>query len=94
MTDEINRTLGRIEGTLIEFKDNANKRFDDIHEAANLATNTARVAQEKADNAHAYAKTIVQRAGFAGGTVSFIVLGFVWIIEHTPKAFAFIAGNH
>jgi len=94
MSDEINRTLGRIEGTLIEFKDNTDRRFDEIHAAAKLATTEARIAQGKADEAHAFAKILVQRAGFMGGVVSCVLVGIIWVIEHIPKDLARITGSH
>ncbi len=94
MSDEINRTLGRIEGTLIEFKDNTDRRFDEIHAAAKLATQEARVAQDKADEAHAFAKMLVQKAGFMGGVVSFVLVGIIWIFENIPKTLATISGSH
>ena len=94
MSDEINRTLGRIEGTLIEFKDNTDRRFDEIHAAAKLATSEARAAQDKADEAHAFAKMLVQKAGLVGGVVSFVLVGVIWVIEHIPKALATITGSH
>lgn len=94
MSDEINRTLGRIEGTLIEFKDNAERRFDEIRNAAKLATQEAKAAQEKADEAHAFAKMLVQKAGLMGGVVSFVLVGIIWVFEHIPKAIAAITGSH
>lgn len=83
-----------MEGTLIEFKSNAERRFDEIHAAAELATNEARAAQEKADDAHAFSKQLVQKAGFMGGAVSFIFFGIVWVFENIPKAVAAISGGH
>lgn len=94
MSDEINRVLGRIEGTLIEFKDNTERRFDELNEASRLATIAAKNAQEKADEAHAFAKMLVQKAGLMGGVVSFVLVGVIWVIEHIPRAIASITGSH
>lgn len=94
MSDEINRTLGRIEGTLNEFKDNTDRRFDEIHEAAKLAADAAHNAQEKADEAHAFAQLLVQKAGFMGGVVSFCLVGVIWVFEHIYRAVAVIMGAH
>lgn len=94
MSDEINRTLGKIEGILVEFKNNTERRFDEITEASRLATEAAKSAQERADEAHAFAKLLVQKAGFMGGMVSCILIGIIWVFEHVPKALAAIAGAH
>ena len=80
MSDEINRVLGRIEGTLVEFKDSTDRRFDELKEASRLATDVAQQAQKKADEAHAFAKILVQKAGMTGGVVSFVLVGVIWVI--------------
>ena len=94
MSDEINHTLGRIEGTLIEFKENSERRFDEISHSAKQATEEARTARVKAEAAHEFSKLIVQKAGFMGGVVSFLLVGFVWVIENIPKVFAAVVGAH
>ena len=91
MTDEINRSLGRIEGTLTEFKAHTDRRFDEIKDVISIANKRAELAEKKADDAHQYAQGLVKRAtyyamGFAGAITT--VLFFV-----KNKALAVILGS-
>ncbi len=92
MTDEINRSLGRIEGTLTEFKAHTDRRFDELKDVISLAHKRAEVAEEKAEKAQSYAEGIVRKAtyysmGFAGAITT--VLFFI-----KNKAIASIFGVH
>lgn len=92
MSDEINRSLGRIEGTLTEFKAHTDRRFDELKDVISLANKRAEIAEEKAEAAHEYASGIVRKAtyysiGFAAAISS--VLFFV-----KNKALAMILGVH
>ena len=100
MTDEINRTLGEIKGTLIEFKESTHHRFNEMHdlslitqEKANNAHDLAKEAIETAQDSKSYSESIIQRAGVLAGIVSSIILGLAWVFEHIPKAIAMVF-NH
>lgn len=90
--------LGEIKGTLTEFKDNADRRFDEIKNVANAAHSRADEAHEKADEAIMYAQGIVNKAGWVGTGVAATVTFLFWVadkIHIIPKAIASVfIGSH
>lgn len=92
MTDETSRILilGEIKGTLNEFKEHTDRRFDEIKDVVSEATAMARTAQQLAKDSHNFSRGLVQKAGFVSGSVSLIFFGIVWVFEHTSKAIASI----
>ncbi len=84
--------LGEIKGTLEQFKGDTERRFDELKSVIKVANDRADKAEDRAEEAHEYAKGIVSRAvyysmGFAGAftTILFAVKN---------KAFAAILGLH
>lgn len=92
MSDEINRTLGRIEGTLVEFKDNTERRFDELYNASRAATKAAEQAQIRADEAHDFAHGLVKRAAWMGAGAGIVFSTIAFFIKN--KAIASIFGVH
>jgi len=84
--------LGEIKGTLDQFKDDTSRRFDELKDVIKVANDRADRAEELAEEAHQYAKGIVNKAvyysmGFAGAFTT--VLFFI-----KNKAIAAILGVH
>lgn len=84
--------LGEIKGTLEQFKGDTERRFDELKVVIKAANDRANQAEERADEAHEYAKGVVNKAiyysmGFAGAftTILFAVKN---------KALAAIIGMH
>lgn len=84
----------RLLGVLVEFKSNTEKQLSRIEALSTEAITAANDAKKLAQDSHDYSKSIVQKAGFVGATVSFILFGIFWIVEHIPKAVASIVGVH
>lgn len=91
--------LGEIKGTLNQFKDETERRFDELKDViraandhASAANDRAEKAEKKAEDAQEYSKSIVQKAiyysmGFAGAFSTLI-----WAVKN--KALAAIIGIH
>jgi hypothetical protein len=84
--------LGEIKGTLEQFKGDTERRFDELKIVIKAANDRANVAEEKAEEAHEYAKGVINKAiyysmGFAGAFTTIL-----FAIKN--KALAAIIGIH
>lgn len=84
--------LGEIKGTLEQFKGDTERRFEELKNVVKAANDRASVAEDKAHEAHEYAKGVVNRAiyysmGFAGAFTTIL-----FAIKN--KALAAIIGIH
>lgn len=92
MTEDINRTLGEIKGTLVQFQHDTERRFDELKEGMEAANNRAVQAEKRADDAHEFAHGLVKRAAWMGAGAGIVFSTLAFFIKN--KALAAILGVH
>jgi hypothetical protein len=90
MSDEINRTLGEIKGTLVQFQRDTERRFDDLKDVIRVAHDRAEVAEKKAEEAQKFAQGIINRARWTAATFAVVFSTLAYFIKN--KALAAILG--
>lgn len=84
----------RLLGVLIEFKSGTERTLEDIKESIKEVKKQANDAEERAKEAHAYSRSIVQKVQWVAGGVTVFITGLIYFIEHIPQAIAKITGVH
>lgn len=92
MSDDVNRTLGEIKGTLVQFQRDTERRFDELKHDMVAATDRATTASKRADDAHDLASGIIKRAVWMGAGAGLIFSTIAFFIKN--KAVAAIFGVH
>jgi hypothetical protein len=92
MTEDINRTLGEIKGTLVQFQRDTERRFDELKEGMVDANDRAIAAEKRADESHDFAHGLVKRAAWMGAGAGIVFSTLAFFIKN--KAIAAILGVH